>query len=240
MSMPVLYMKLERDFRSEHEDVYVKDCASVYCEDKLLQAKAVNVKLHHFQKDKPLLVMDVTYIIRNITNAIPGVQINSLGETDVILECTKFQTAKNRQMLKKREKEENKENNTQDKKSKKIHTEKKNMQRRIQITVVAFISFIGSMYTIMAYHNDVGIRQIFARTCKIVMGNEKEGILVLEIAYSIGLGLGIIYFYNHIWNRRLTKDPTPIEVEMKQYERDVDSAIVDNADREGMEIDVDS
>lgn len=213
MSMPVLYMKLERDFRSEREDVYLKDCASVYCEDNLIRAKADNVKLYHFQKES-MVVIDVTYIISKIIKVLPGVDVTSLGETDVILECTKD------------------------------HKSGKNKERKSggkgRIILVSLISFIGSMYTIMAYHNDVGIRQIFARTCKIVTGSENEGILVLELAYSIGLSLGIILFYNHVWNKRLSKDPTPIEVEMKLYERDVDHTIVDNADREEIEIDVDS
>lgn len=213
MSMPVLYMKLEKDYRSSHKDVYLKDCASVYCADHLLQAKADNVKLYHFQKES-MVVIDVTYIISKVTKVIPDIEINSLGETDIILEC--IQT---------RRKEEKKKEKT---------------GRIIKILMVSAISLIGSMYTIMAYHNDVGISEIFARTCKIMTGSEKEGILVLEMSYSLGLGLGIVYFYNHIWNKRLTKDPTPIEVEMKLYERDVDSTIVDNADREGMEIDVDA
>lgn len=61
---------------------------------------------------------------------------------------------------------------------------------------------------------------------------------ILEISYSIGLAAGIILFFNHIGGRRITKDPTPIEVSMRNYERDVNQALIETADREGMEEDV--
>ena len=54
---------------------------------------------------------------------------------------------------------------------------------------------------------------------------------MIEIGYSLGLGGGIILFYNHIGKRRITKDPTPIEVEMRLYEKDVNETIIDNATR---------
>ena len=36
----------------------------------------------------------------------------------------------------------------------------------------------------------------------------------------------------------MTKDPTPIEVAMRNYEKDVDMTLVEQADREGKEEDV--
>ena len=58
------------------------------------------------------------------------------------------------------------------------------------------------------------------------------------IAYSLGLAVGIILFFNHVGGRRITKDPTPIEVEMRVYETDVNKALIETADREGKSIDV--
>ncbi len=70
------------------------------------------------------------------------------------------------------------------------------------------------------------------------MGQPAPGYTILEFTYSIGLALGIIVFFNHIGGRRITKDPTPIEVEMRNYERDVNDALIETADREGKTIDV--
>lgn len=69
----------------------------------------------------------------------------------------------------------------------------------------------------------------------MVMNKEPGGLNTLEVSYSIGLALGIIVFFNHVGGRRLTKDPTPIEVAMRNYERDVDMTLVEQADREGRE-----
>ena len=90
----------------------------------------------------------------------------------------------------------------------------------------------------MAYHNDIGIVNVFSQIHRIVMGTEPTGISVLEVSYSIGLSLGIIVFFNHVGKRRITTDPTPIEVEMRKYEADVNTTLVDTADREGKTIDV--
>ena len=70
------------------------------------------------------------------------------------------------------------------------------------------------------------------------MGYPSDGYSILEVSYSVGLAVGIILFFNHVGGRRLTKDPTPIEVEMRTYETDVNKALIETADREGKSIDV--
>ncbi|MDL2301367.1 stage V sporulation protein AA [Lachnospiraceae bacterium OttesenSCG-928-D06] len=106
-----------------------------------------------------------------------------------------------------------------------------------KIFMVCLVSFCGTAFTIMAYHNDVGINEVFKNVYEIVMNKEPEGLNILEVAYSIGLGAGIIVFFNHIGGRRITKDPTPIEVAMRNYEEDVNKALIETAGREGKEID---
>ncbi len=109
----------------------------------------------------------------------------------------------------------------------------KGWQQGLKIALVSLVSFFGTAFTIMAYHNDIGIRDVFAELYLIVMGTESDGFTVLEVFYSIGL-----VFFNHIGGRRITKDPTPIEVAMRNYEEDVDKALIATADREGKTIDV--
>ncbi len=72
----------------------------------------------------------------------------------------------------------------------------------------------------------------------MVTGYRGDGYGILELSYSVGLAVGIIVFFNHIGGRRITKDPTPIEVEMRVYEKDVNQALIATADREGKTIDV--
>ena len=75
----------------------------------------------------------------------------------------------------------------------------------------------------------------FTEFYRLVMNREPNGLNVLEVSYSIGLAAGIILFFNHVGGRRITKDPTPIEVAMRNYEKDVDMALIETADREGSE-----
>lgn len=100
------------------------------------------------------------------------------------------------------------------------------------------ICFFGTAFTIMAFHNDIGINKVFMKVYEMIAGEASDGFTILEVAYSIGLAIGIIVFFNHIGGRRITKDPTPIEVEMRIYEDDVNNALVETADREGKTIDV--
>jgi stage V sporulation protein AA len=70
------------------------------------------------------------------------------------------------------------------------------------------------------------------------MGQEKPPVTELEISYSIGLGIGIIVFFNHIRNKKLTKDLTPLEVEMKKYNEDLIMAKIAESDAKGHKEDV--
>ncbi len=105
----------------------------------------------------------------------------------------------------------------------------------LKAAFVCLVSFFGTAFTIMAYHNDVGINEVFTGIHKLVTGSEPQGLNVLEVSYSLGLGIGIIVFFNHVGGRRLTKDPTPIEVAMRNYEEDVDKTLIAAASREGKE-----
>lgn len=107
-----------------------------------------------------------------------------------------------------------------------------------KITFVSLICFFGTAFTIMAFHNDVDIVGIFGNIYTMVTGEYTTGFTVLVVSYSIGLALGIIVFFNHIGSRRITVDPTPVEVEIKKYEDDVNNTLVDTGSREGKIIDV--
>ena len=107
-----------------------------------------------------------------------------------------------------------------------------------KIILVSTLVFFGSAFTIMAFHNDVDIQGVFERFYMQLMGTKKPRVTELEISYSLGIGAGIIVFYNHFSKKRLTKDPTPIEVELKKYNQDLNSAKKDMAQEKGHKVDV--
>lgn len=101
----------------------------------------------------------------------------------------------------------------------------------IKVVLVSLVCFFGTAFTIMAYHQDVGINDIFTKMYYLVMQEETKGINPMEVAYSIGLAVGIIVFFNHVGGRRITNDPTPIEVAMRKYENDVDMTLIETGNR---------
>ena len=119
-----------------------------------------------------------------------------------------------------------------------VKQEKKGRYRKVpKIAFVSLISFFGTAFTIMAFHNDIQIQELFGNVHEMITGYPSNGYSILEISYSLGLCIGIIVFFNHIGGKRITSDPTPIEVEMRIYEEDVNQTLIDNAERMNIEVD---
>lgn len=206
MAQVTVYVKAERNTEMRVDEVFLKDIASVYCDDKAVLAKARAIRLHTFRSEgEKRFFISMTEVVRLIKEAVPGTEVESIGEPDMMIE--------------------------------RVHAEKKKgVVEVLKILLVSLVCFFGASFTIMAFHNDIGIVDVFAKYYELVMGESSSGFTVLEISYSIGLSAGIILFFNHIGGRRLTKDPTPIEVEMAVYEEDVEKALIKTADREGAEV----
>lgn len=109
----------------------------------------------------------------------------------------------------------------------------------LKTAVLCVLIFFGSAFTIMTFNNDVGVGEVFMDFYEQVMGTKSNGFTVLEVCYSIGLFLGIMIFFNHVGRKKITHDPTPIQVEMRTYEKDVDTTFIENCGRKGSSNDVD-
>lgn len=207
MAQVTVYVKAERNTQMQADDVFLKDIASLYCEDKTVLAKVKAIKLHTFhEKEKKRFFISMTEVVKLIKDTVSGAEVESIGEPDMMIE--------------------------------RVYVEKKKgAVEAFKIVLVSLVCFFGASFTIMAFHNDIGIVDVFAKYYELVMGEKSNGFTILEISYSIGLALGITVFFNHIGGRRITKDPTPIEVEMSVYEEDVEKALIKMADREGLEVD---
>jgi stage V sporulation protein AA len=70
------------------------------------------------------------------------------------------------------------------------------------------------------------------------MGTKQVKGSLLEISYAVGLPLGIIIFFNHFSKMKAGKDPTPMQVQLRLYEADLDETLIENKSREGKSIDV--
>ena len=207
MASATVYIKCDRNVEVQSPDVTIKDLGSLRCADKVVCAKLKSLKVHHFAKG------GVKRCVLSILKVIELMEEACPGITvQVIGEADVLVEWVD------------------------VNRHKK-WQQWPKVALVCLVSFFGTAFTIMAYHNDVGINEVFTEIYRISMGREPGGLNILEVAYSVGLAGGIIVFFNHIGGRRITKDPTPIEVAMRNYEKDVDNALIETAGREGKEID---
>lgn len=203
-----LYLKADRNIEVFCDDVYLKDIGKVNCKDKHITAKVKAMKVYHFTDSK-----DPRTVV-SILKIIEEIEKLCPGVTVSSLGEAD------------------------------IIVEKVNVNAHkgpwvwAKIAFVALISFFGTAFTIMAFHNDINIQKVFSTFHEIVTGTPSDGFTVLEVCYSIGLAIGIIVFFNHVGGRRITKDPTPIEVAMRTYENDVNTTLIETAGREGKEKDV--
>lgn len=96
---------------------------------------------------------------------------------------------------------------------------------------ICLITFAGSMFSIMTFHKDVDLAELFVRIYDQVAGEVSSGFSVLEIAYSVGIAVGVIFFFNHFGKFRVSKDPSPIEVELCTYGQQVDQTVMEKESR---------
>lgn len=108
----------------------------------------------------------------------------------------------------------------------------------LKTIAVCFILFFGVGFSIMSFNNDVSVDSMFEQVSILFTGNKADGKAIIEYCYAIGLGVGIIVFYNHFGAKKLSKDPTPIEVEMRKYEMDINQTLIEGHNRQDGKLDV--
>lgn len=206
MQQQNVYLKCDRNVEVQSQDVFLSDLGEVRCQDEVLNAKLKAIKVHHFKKGE-----SKRFVISSLTLVEQMEQVCADIAVTVIGETDVLVEW--------------------------ISVDRhKGPVQWAKVVFVSLVSFFGTAFTIMAYHNDIGIHSVFTEVYSIIMGVEPDGVNALEVSYSLGLAGGIILFFNHIGGRRITKDPTPIEVSIRQYEEDVDKALIAMAGREGREL----
>ena len=205
MANATVYLKCDRNVEVQSENVFLTDVGSLRCADPVISAKLKALKVHHFGKDETK---------RCVISSLKLVELMEETCPNICVQIV----------------------GEPDVLVEWISVDRhKGWQQWAKCALVCLVSFFGTAFTIMAYHNDVGINEIFTEVYRMVMNREPQGLNILEVSYSVGLAAGIIIFFNHVGGRRLTKDPTPIEVAMRNYEEDVDKTLIATAGREGRE-----
>lgn len=198
-----IYIKpVKKASLKEKKDIYIKDISEVYAPENLLK-RIENIKILEIKEDiSKNYLVSIIDIINSIDKALPGHTINNVGEMDTVVE---YSVKKN---------EENK------------------LFQNLKVFLVTIILLAGSSTAIMSFHSDAQMSKVFENYYYIFFNERIENPLLLDLPYSIGLALGIIVFFNHFTGKKITADPTPIEVEMSLYETNVTDNIIDTLNTE--------
>lgn len=93
------------------------------------------------------------------------------------------------------------------------------------VTGVWLILFIGTAMTIMNFHYDVSMQEVQQKLHYLLTGEESEFPLWIQIPYSFGLGIGMLLFLNHWFKKKINEEPSPLEVELFNYQQDLDNYV---------------
>lgn len=208
MSDKTIYLKMNAKVKLQTDLIRIGDLGKIYCEEKTVVSKIKTLPIYRFQKS------DHNRCVIGVLKVIELIHKeypNYIIDIVGETECIAEQI---------------------------VNKSKFVLWDYIKIILISAVCFFGTMYTIMSYHNEISIIVLFEDIYNMVTGMESDGFTALEASYSLGLSLGIIIFYNHIGKRKLTPDPSPVSVEMRTYEDDVNRSIVELANREEKTIDV--
>lgn len=208
MSNTTVYLKMDAKVKINREVIKIGDLGKIYCQDSHIVNKIKSLKIHVFQEADKG---------RCVIGALKVIELIN----GVCPSCTVDLVGETETIVERVK-------------------EKYSPSWMVwgKVSLVSLLCFLGTMFSVMAYHNDINITQLFQDIYELIMGGQTSGFTILEISYSLGLSLGIIIFYNHIGKRRLTPDPSPVEVEMRTYADDINTALVEMANREDKTIDV--
>lgn len=177
--------------------VTVNDLADVYGDEAYVKSIESLVIMELDPPNKYYRkVISILDVIKIVHQHFPDIQLQSVGEIDTLIE---YQPKPN--------------------KEKKWFT-------YLKVITICLILFCGSGVAIMTFQADASVPTVFANIHEIITGEYIERPLWLLIPYSIGLFTGVSVFFNHFFKRQLTKDPTPIQIEMYKYDCEVNECLI--------------
>ncbi|CAH1197353.1 hypothetical protein PAECIP111891_01181 [Paenibacillus allorhizoplanae] len=94
------------------------------------------------------------------------------------------------------------------------------------IVIVWLLLFIGSGLAIMNFHADVSMLAVHQRIYELMTGKKVDHPLILQIPYSIGIGVGMVLFFNHLFKKKFNEEPSPLEVEMFMYQENINHYVI--------------
>ena len=181
--------------------VYLKDIGALWIPGQSTASLENLVVFQIPENTEKTYLISIIDVVKAITLKFTDASVNNVGETDILI----------------------------------VYKQKKQQQNKLwlysKIAFISLILFAGASTSIMSFHSDAQMPKIFEKYYYIFFGEYNDMPLILAIPYTIGLGVGIILFFNHFSKKYITKDPTPIEIEMTTYEKEANTSMIDALDK---------
>lgn len=212
MEPTTLYIALEQSTMVASRKVHIGDIATIFCINQDISYQVKNTEIFVFPNtEQDQAVVSVMKLIELINTAFKPVSVESIGSSETIVYYRNLSS---------------------------MHK----LNGKVKAVLLMVLAFFGTAYSIMSYNGDVGAIDLLKNLYELFTGKTgTEGDIGLSfgiIAYSLGLAIGMIVFFNHGINKKDIDDPTPLQVQMRLYEEDVNKAIIVNSERKNQTIDV--
>lgn len=201
MSNETLYLKIDKNVQARENPVYLKDIAEINCSTKPIENKVKTLRL------PTEIVKGPGRYVFSIFDVIEVIQKEYPSLTISNLGEADFILT--------------------------VEKEQKfgDALGWVKTAFVCFLAFFGAAFSIMAFNNDIDVTKLFGQLYETFTGTQSNGFTLLEISYSLGVGMGILIFFHHFAKKKGGSDPTPLEVEMRTYEDEIDLTLIESGNR---------
>lgn len=208
-----LYIALEQSTLVASKRVHIEDIATVFCLNQDISYDVKKTELFTFtDNEQEQSVITILKIIEAISTKHKNVIVQSIGSPETIVYYRNLNSSHK-------------------------------LNGKIKALFLMLLAFFGTAFSIMSYNGDVGAIDLLEDLYTMFTGNDSAtanaGFSLGIIVYSLGLAIGMIIFFNHGINKNKSDDPTPLQVQMRLYENDVNQTIIVNSERNNKTIDVD-
>lgn len=195
--MEILYFKAPRIVNIvQKRSITVSDLGELQGKPELVhQAKSLEVT-HVKKQEKQRILISIMDVIQTVQKNLKDTCVVNIGSSDIILS---FQPQNEAQKAK--------------------------WKCLLKTGLICGILFLGAMFAIMTFHTDAGVPDVFMEVHRIFTGEENARPFWMIGSYAVGISVGITVFFNHFSKKRLSDDPTPVEVEFADYEKKVEDCL---------------
>lgn len=208
----ILYVKIEQNTVIKKPDVTIRDVGKIACKNRDVKARVNQIRLYRFPPGKGKKSRQFqTFSVLKVIELIHEIYPQV---TVMILGESDFIVHY-------------------------IEKEEKQGWQLIKAVLVSVIAFFGASFMVITFCKETSLNMVLDFIYTQITGQIPMEATILDLSFCIGLPLGVLVFYNHIGRKKVTMDPTPIQVAMRKYEQDVDMTYLAEKGREGKSIDVD-